>query len=246
MSRENGYLGEKMQISNSPVSIALKNKFDFFFNSSYEQINTAILSIANILGTKLGLDTKKISLLCKLNNLGKVDGGQVTLDRINSLVGKDERISEMDIAKYNLIQIFPDFESMFSKKDYDEIYSFVEKKYETPEAKTVDYASDLCLITEYMKRYHSWQGTTSIGFINAKADELASVYKGKQIFEKNKDIADLVGKINAIPYTYDFTELDKYLETEYLSGSDRSKNTLIEVANRYDSELEKKSSVRRM
>ena len=124
--------------------------------------------------------------------------------------------------------------------------SFIEKKYETPEAMTVDYASDLCLITEYMKRYHSWQGTTALGFINAKADELANNYKERKSFEKNKDVVDLVGKINAIPYTYDFTKLDKFLESEYLSGSDRSKKALIDVANRYDSELEKKSSIRRM
>lgn len=152
MNKIENALGKKIQITNSEIYSSLKNKTDYYFNNDYESILLSLGNLSFALGRYVGADIEKIKLYIAMLGLGKIDGGMATLNYINNQISDvNKKISEFDVALYNLRKVFPNLETAFSKEIIEEFSQIYMDKCDNIEVKTIKTAYDLKLISQYNK-----------------------------------------------------------------------------------------------
>lgn len=218
MSREMGYLGEQIQITNSKEFNSLKNKINPYCNSDYETITYNTKSIGDTIALELNLNRDKVSLLCLINNIGKVDGGDVTLNAANSILTDSNRIEEIDITRHNLYTIFPNFDNIFSEEEKEEFFDLILKRSKSREGKSVECAEKLNLIIEYMMKKKQWTSSDAMNFVRNQIE-----------FMKNKGVIDIEDKYHE--FIKSLAALSIFVDLENLNNAINSG-----ISNNYSKE----------
>ncbi len=204
MKDKNNYFVRGLQISNSPAFRALKIKTNPYFSDNYELLLFRLTATADMIGLSVDANMDKLKFLCYASFLGKIDGGEDTLNYVNRYLDKDSQISELDIARSNLMKIFPHPEDIFTEEELEEIYDVVLHRSKTIEGKIVDAAHVLELVAEYMSRTGKWNIADSMKYISNNANKVKEKFKKTGTIELEPEIYDFTKTItSANNYSWD-------------------------------------------
>ena len=176
-------LGKKIKITNSLNFLELKDKYDYFFDLDYENIIYSISNLSTTLSEQIGVDSKKVKLYSIIYGLGKVDGGKVTLDYINSKqTDQSKMINEYEIMISNLKKIFPDFNEKFNSNVLEELKTLYINQNGIIETEIVKAVACLKLIAQYMKSIGKLNDQNDVDFIFNEMQKIILNYKNTNNF----------------------------------------------------------------
>lgn len=221
--------GMLMQISNNSEYLKAVENYSQVMQTDFLSIEMRVYSLANTIGqyansSKRIIDANNINFLTKSYLLGKIDGGEPTLNYINNKL--DNKVSEYEIMMNRLNKIFGfDF---FTEEEIKELKNLYGNDRNYPESYIVrlSYLLEMAYCHLVKDRKYDW--------INLKKDiinlgrKIGEYYRDNQDFKFTQDINNLIKEtIESIP------KLDEELQ-----------NGLDELINKYTSgEINKPSFI---
>lgn len=246
MNKIENALGKKIQITNSKIYSSLKNKVDYYFNNDYESILLSLSNLSFALGRYVGADIEKIKLYVAMLGIGKVDGGMATLGYINNqIIDVNKKISEFDVALYNLKQVFPNLETEFSKEIIEEFSQIYMDKCDNIEAKIIKTVYDLKLISQYNINNGTLNENQETPFVFNKIAKIIQQYNVSKELTLGLELNSILNSAKMQDIKLDDVSKDTLdlLVKNYSNGT-IDKNNMIENLNKYRIPEEKKTKTR--
>ena len=246
MNKIENALGKKIQITNSEIYSSLKNKIDYYFNNDYESILLSLSNLSFTLGRYVGANIEKIKLYIAMLGLGKVDGGSVTLNYINSQISDtNKKVSEFDISLYNLKKIFPKLEAEFSKETIEEFSQIYMDKCDSIESKTIKTIYDLKLVSQYNKNNGILNENQVTPFVFNEMAKIIQQYKSSNNLTLGIELNSSLNSAKKQDVKLDDISKESLdlLVKNYSNGT-IAKDNMIENLNKYRIPEEKKTKTR--
>lgn len=239
-------LGKRIQITNSPIYCQLNRKIDPQFDMNYESLLMSISNLAHTMGRYMDADVGKIDLYVSMFGLGKLDGGKVVFDYINSNIeGNKSQIQELDVMLFNLKNIFPDLEERFNENNFNEFLELFIGNPTVKEIKIIKLAYYLKMVAQNLKRIGSLDDRGTTDFIFNEMQRVINVYKKTGQVVVGADINNLITKFynqTSSLNNDDVQKLDKIIKL-YNNGVANKEET-IDMLNKFEITKEKKNKVR--
>lgn len=239
-------LGKKIQISNSEIYSNLKNKIDYYLGTDYENLLLSISNLAFTLGKYVGADEEKIKLYTAILGLGKVDGGEVTLNYINDKIeNESDIIKELDVMFYNLKTIFPDFKEKFTEECLKEISELFSDNCTQLETKVIRIVYYLKLISQHYKNNNKLDDKQATIFIFNQIASIINDFKVTKKLGLSEDLKNVVNDIYQQKFNLAVEDQENLnlLINDYNNGI-VTKGKFIENLNDYRIKKEKKTKIR--
>lgn len=176
LEENSSYVGKTIQITSSPYYTSLQYKHNPYFDMSEEHVTEQLANTAMALAEDI-CDEDKVEFLTVASSLGTLDGGDATLNKVNSRLDSDKKVSKKEIFATILRKIFPNEDEKF----FDDVIAQIESiynhnNYPTEEAKVVAIAGDLELISRYMNTTNKWDIKQATQFI---FEQISKIKKSK-------------------------------------------------------------------
>lgn len=214
----NSYVGNTIQITNSPYYGEIHYKHNPYFDLNEEIVAEQVSNVAMSLSEDV-CDENKTEFLTFASTLGSLDGGDFTLEQINSRLEDKDHVSKKEIFFIILKSIFPGKGEEFYSDVLAQVESIYDgKDYPSEEARVVDIAFDLKLIANYMNTTNKWDDAQATKFV---FDEIANL----KVKAKKNGGYELSPKIKKTIKVIKQYRLKSYVAPDY--------NDLFEIVDRY-------------
>ncbi len=230
--------GMAMQISNNPEYLKAISNYSLTSNSDYLSVEIRVNNYASTIEAyasdkNLKINPYKISFLVKSLMLGKIDGGESSMNYINNnIINKDMYITEYDVMLSRLKKIFPADSMVFSKeslKDLKNLYGDDDSLIESYIVR-ISYIIEMIYSNLYKKHSNDDKLNTAIISLAKKIGEL---YKLNKKLSIPQDINNLINDaVKSIPDLPD--EMKKEIDvllSQYNSGQLNKDSFIKNISN---------------
>ena len=226
------YSSRFLATSNTDAFCSLDDKKDLLSGESYGELSVGLTLKARLASTVFGFDRNKMEFLSRMIFLGKIDGGNDVLAKINEEMAARglEPIKELDISFRNFVSIFPDYQKTFTREELTEIFDMIMRRSSTKEGQLLESLVDLQRISKYMKINYGWDASKIMSYEYGQLQLMKVAYDKEHYIKLTPEAQNIVNQMDQIKQNIDSDAIADLVD-EMVSGPQNKDNYVILLNN---------------